>query len=294
VDEGRDHSTPRTKKHVSCGRLLILVAALVCITSCAVATTSGPAHADRSHSTHESVTQASLHGKHLDLHLAVPDALLRRDLVIVYASGDGGWFGSAVDQWRRIARAGYATVGFSARTFLRIERPKGAPLNPARLADEYARIVEDARVAMGWPDSPKVILAGWSRGAAFSVLVGGEPVFRDRLAGVVAIGLAEGENLTVGEDDDDDGGSAPVGSRHWAFDTYARLKRLPVPYAVIQATGDNYFPAAAARQRFGPDTEMRRFYEVNAKNHRFSGGSAAFDLALADVLKWMSSPDALR
>jgi hypothetical protein len=39
---------------------------------------------------------------------------------------------------------------------------------------------------------------------------------------------------------------------------------------------------------------MRRFYEVNAKNHRFSGGSAAFDLALADVLKWMSSPDALR
>jgi len=172
---------------------------------------------------------------------------------------------------------------------LRIERPPGAALNAARLANEYELIVQDARRALGWQDTPKVILAGWSRGAAFAVLAGSEPVFRGSLVGVMAIGLAEGENLTVDDSDDTDEGHAHEASRHWLFDIYARLLQLPAPYAVIQATGDNYFPAAHARQRFGADTATRRFYQVEAKNHRFSGGSAAFDAALMDVLTWLSS-----
>ena len=213
----------------------------------------------------------------------------------MYASGDGGWFGAAVEQWRAIARAGYATVGFSSRSFLRIERPAGAPLNTARLANEYETIVDDARRALGWEKSPHVILAGWSRGAAFAVLAGAEPAFRDRLTGVVAIGLAEGENLTVDEDaddDDPDDDKASDGRGHWLFDTYARLLKLPAPCAVIQATRDKYFPAAKARTRFGPDTATRRLYQVEAKNHRFSGGTAAFEMALGDVLRWLSSTSA--
>jgi hypothetical protein len=263
--------------------------ALVCCSSCAVATTAHADRVERTVTVQESVTAAVLHGKHLDLHIAAPAHLVQRDVLVVYASGDGGWFGAAVDQWRKIARAGYATVGFSSRSFLRIERPPGTALNTARLASEYELIVQGARRALGWQDATKVILAGWSRGAAFSVLAGSEPVFRDSLAGVVAIGLAEGENLTVDDSDDTDEGSAHEEPRHWLFDTYARLLQLPAPCAVIQATGDNYFSAAHARQRFGPDTATRRFYQVEAKNHRFSGGSAAFDAALADVLMWLSS-----
>jgi dienelactone hydrolase len=271
---------------------LVLVAALAC-SSCAIATSShsnrsaGP---DRTTIVHESEATATLHGKRLDLHIAAPSALARRDLLVVYASGDGGFFGSAKEQWREIARNGYATVGFSSRAFLRIERPHGAALNAANLANEYEQIVDDARRALGWQDSPRVILVGWSRGAAFSVLAGSEPAFRDRIVGVVAIGLAAGENLTVDEDDDTDDGSAQDQSRHSLFDTYARLRQVPAPSAVIQATHDNYFPAADARQRFGPDTSTRRFYEVEAKNHRFSGGSAAFEQALTDALMWLSSP----
>src|SRR5262245_9177102 len=160
--------------------VLVLCAALSC-TSCAIATSSRAEHAtsraDRTAAVQESVTATALHGKRLELHIALPAPFVRRDLLVVYASGDGGWFGAAIDQWRKIARAGYATVGFSSRTFLRIERPAGAPLNAARLANEYEFIVQEARKALGWQDSPKVILAGWSRGAAFSVLVGNEPAF---------------------------------------------------------------------------------------------------------------------
>jgi hypothetical protein len=265
--------------------LFVLFAALTCGSACAVATRP---HSDRT--VHESVAATVLHGKRLDLHLAAPASLERRDLLVVYASGDGGWFGTAVDQWREIAAAGYATVGFSARSFLRMERPAGAPLNSPRLANEYDHIVQDARHALGLSDSPHVILAGWSRGAAFSVLVGSEPAFHDPLTGVIAIGLAEGEDLTVdGDGDDTDDGSASREARRWPFDTYARLRQLTAPCAVIQATRDNYFPAADARRRFGPDTASRRLYEVEARNHRFSGGSAAFDLALVEALKWLSS-----
>jgi virulence protein VirJ len=266
----------------------VVVCAAIACSSCAIATT---AHSDRSDLTitlHELVAATVLHGKHLDLHIATPAALMHPDVLVVYGSGDGGWFGAAVDQWRTIARSGYATVGFSSRAFLRIERPPGAALNTARLANEYELIVQDARRALGWQHTAKVILAGWSRGAAFAVLAGSEPVFRSSLVGVMAIGLAEGENLTV-DDSDTDEGRAGESSRHWLFDIYARLPQLPAPYAVIQATGDNYFPAARARQRFGPDTATRRFYQIEAKNHRFSGGSTAFEAALMDVLTWLSS-----
>lgn len=238
----------------------------------------------------EFVTATSLHGQRLDLHVAVPAAPVRTDLVVVYASGDGGWFGSAIAQWREFARAGYASVGFSARSFLHITRPAPATLNSARLATEYQHIIQDARRAVGWQDQPRVILAGWSRGAAFAVIAGTEPQIKDSLAGVVAIGLAEGEDLTVdGDGDDTDDGSASPIARRWPFDTYERAQQLTAPCAVIQATHDNYFPSADARRRFGPDTATRRFYEVEAKNHRFSGGTAKFNSALSDALEWISS-----
>ena len=231
-----------------------------------------------------------LHGKRLDLHLAAPAVPARRDLLVVYASGDGGWFGTAVDQWRQIARSGYVAVGFSARALLRIDRPVGAPLNAARLADEYVTIVHEAQRALGRTAAPTVVLTGWSRGAAFAVLVGSEPSFADRLAGVVAMGLADGEDLTIdGDGDDTDDGASDGQTRRWPFDTYALLERVPCPSAVIQATHDNYFPAGEAHLRFGPDTAMRRFYQVEAKNHRFSGGMVAFDSALTDALAWLSS-----
>jgi hypothetical protein len=274
--------------HLSARSALRLIPLVVLVSNGACAMAAAPP-SDQIVAERESVTTTSLHGKRLDIHLAVPTPLVHRDLLVVYASGDGGWFGAAVDQWRQIARAGYATAGFSARSFLRIDRPAGAALNTARLANEYEHIVEDAQRSLGWKETPHVILAGWSRGAAFSVLAGTEPAFHDSLTGVVAIGLAEGEDLTVDDDDDTDDGSASASGRGWLFDTYARLVQLPAACAVIQATHDNYFPAANARQRFGSNTATRRFYEIDAKNHRFSGGAPAFNAALIDALNWMSS-----
>jgi hypothetical protein len=233
-----------------------------------------------------------LHGEPLELHLSAPRTPAASGVVVLYASGDGGWFGTAVDMFRQVADAGYPAVGFSSRSFLKIQRPRGAPLNSEQLAAEYEQIVAKARIALGLEGTVRTVLTGWSRGAAFAVLVGSEPTADDNVLGVVAIGLAEGEDLNIdGPEDETDGGIAGPEKRKWPFETYARIPRVgPRPCAVIQATGDGYLPAARARQLFGPDTPLRRFYTIDAKNHRFSAGGAAFTAAWLDAIRWMVSP----
>jgi hypothetical protein len=239
--------------------------------------------------TREWSTTTLLRGKPLELHLASPRTPATAEVVVLYASGDGGWFGAAVDMFRQIAGAGYFGVGFSSREFLKIERPRGALVTAAQLAAEYRQILVQGRRALGLNAAAPAVLTGWSRGAAFAVLVGSEPAAHEDVLGVIAIGLSEGEDLGIdaAEDEADDGPASPE-QRRWPFDTYARIARLgPVPCAVIQSTHDDYFPAASARQRFGPDAPLRRFYAINARNHRFSGGKAAFDAALLDALHWI-------
>jgi hypothetical protein len=123
------------------------------------------------------------------------------------------------------------------------------------------------------------------------VLAASEPAARSQWLGVIAIGLSDGGDLAIaGSEDESDDGSASPRTERGALESYARIARLaPLPCAVIQASRDNYLPAARARQLFGPDTPLRRFYTIDARNHRFSGGKPAFNAALLDAMQWMVS-----
>lgn len=234
-------------------------------------------------------TTMSLHGSPFDLHFAQPLAAPPRTLV-VYASGDGGWYGTAIEMFRTIAAAGYPVVGFSSRAFLRLERPSHAALNPRQLAADYDAIVSRTRAAFSLaPDAP-VILTGWSRGAGFAALAGTEAGL-PHVRGIVAIGLSDGEDLRMDDDASDDGADAGGPRRVWPYAPYARLRATPMlRSAVVQATGDVYLPAAKARPLLDPDDTVRRFYEVPARNHRFAGAHDAFTTALVDALAWVDQP----
>jgi len=240
----------------------------------------------------ESSTTVVLHGKPLELHVAAPPSPSSADRVVVlYASGDGGWRGAAVDMFQHIAKAGYDTIGFSSKAFLKLEHPRGVPMTTAQLAAEYSQILNRGRSVLGLAPSSRAIVTGWSRGAALAVLAASEPTARSDYLGVVAIGLSDSEDLAInGPEDESDDGSATPEPRRGAFDTYARIARLaPLPCAVIQASRDNYLPADRARQLFGQDTPLRRFYTIDARNHRFSGGKAGFNAALLDAIQWVAS-----
>ena len=233
---------------------------------------------------------AMLHGKALDLHLSAPQGGPTADALVLYASGDGGWFGAAVDMFHRIGGAGYYTVGFSAKAFLKIDRRPDTPMNPEQLAAEYEQILDTARRELRLQSGTEVVLTGWSRGAAFAVLAASAHGAPRGVRGVLAIGLSEGEDLAIdGPADESDEGTAAETRNHWPFEPYALMALLPFRCAVIQATRDNYLAAARARTLFGSDTEKRRLYAIDARNHRFSGGKDAFDRALLDALEWISS-----
>jgi hypothetical protein len=263
-------------------------AAVLGLTGCAHGSTprAAPARPAREWS-----TTVPLHGKPLEIHLAAPGSPAIDQVVVLYASGDGGWLGAAVDMFHQIAKAGYYTIGFSSRAFLKIERSGATLTTTAQLAAEYAQILSRGRTNLGLDPAGRAILTGWSRGAAFAVLAASEPAARRGILGVVAIGLSDREDLAIdGPEDESDDGSASSAANRGAFDTYTSLAHLaPLPCAVIQASRDDYLPAARARVLFGADTPSRRFYTVAARNHRFSGGKPAFNAALLDAIQWMIS-----
>ena len=209
---------------------------------------------------HEFAATMQLQGSALEqLHLSMPEQSAQpadKRVLVLYASGDGGWFGSAVDMFHEIAKAGRSTPSGSARAhFSKIKYRSLGPLSSVnQLATDYREIIERARADLHLDDSVPAFLTGWSRGAAFAVLVASEPGEQQAIAGVVAIGLSEGEDLQVnGAEDETDDGSAGVEARTRPFEPYQQIARLKEPCAVIQRRTTTTCPPRARVRSLGPD-----------------------------------------
>jgi hypothetical protein len=247
---------------------------------------------------HEFSAPVAVHDEALTLHLSSPRTPLSASTpLVLYASGDGGWFGAAVEMYRTIASSGLPTVGFSTKAFMHIEHRWARPLSVAHIAGDYQQIIDAARAQLRLsPDAP-VVLTGWSRGASLGVLVASSREVDPRVIGLVAIGLAADERLDIeGESDDDtqDGAAVPASAnddrRAQSIAMYPLLSRLaPRRAVVIQASGDGYLPAARARELFGPDSTERRLVAIDAHNHRFSGGESRFAAALIEAVEWVKA-----
>lgn len=238
--------------------------------------------------TRETVTKLPLHRSVLELHVASPTGPAPCRALVLFASGDGGWFGTAVGMFRALAAEGYCTVGFSARAFLRVERMPQKQLDPEQLGDDYRAILAVPRTRLSLPADTPVVLSGWSRGGALAVLAAAANSRPPTTAGVLALGLAEGEDLKIDGPNDESDDGMTAGHAAWPFLPYALLRHgVTVPGVVIQASGDDYLPASVARLAFGPDQPGRRFIEVASSNHRFAGGEAALVGAMGDALRWI-------
>jgi hypothetical protein len=272
---------------------VLLAAALSGGCSAALSTTVA-----RPNATREFSAQVTVHDEALTLHLSSPQTPLSASTpLVLYASGDGGWFGSAVGMFRTIAGRELPAVGFSTKAFMRIEHRWSKPLSVAHIAEGYQRIIDAARARLRLPTEAPVVLAGWSRGASLGVLVASSREADPRLIGLVAVGLVAGEQLDVEGDSDDDAGvgtEVPAvvndDSHGQSIAMYPLLSRIvPRRLVVIQASGDGYLPAARARELFGSDSTTRRLVAIDARNHRFSGGESRFAAALVEAVEWVSS-----
>ena len=250
---------------------------------------------------HEFSGRVRLHDEPLTLHLASPLTPVPPSTpLVLYASGDGGWFGAAVGMFRTIAGSGLPTVGISTKAFMRIEHRWSKPLSVANVTKGYQQIIDAARVQLRLPLDTPVVLTGWSRGASLGVLVASDRETDTRVIGLVAVGLAADEQLDIEGDDDDpvsENVAVPTVTgndlRQRSIAMYPLLSDLgPRRSIVIQASGDGYLPAARARLLFGPDSAMSRLIVIDARNHRFSGGEPSFAAALVKAVAWVSSSTA--
>lgn len=135
-----------------------------------------------------SETSVLLHGHALTLHLSTPLPPAGGPL-LVYATGDVGWFWKDRELFDRVAAFGYPAVGFSSREYL-LHLGRGTDvIRSGVLAADYSAMIRAARQALGLTPGTRIVLVGKSRGAGLAIAAAGEPSLRRRLQGVIAVGL---------------------------------------------------------------------------------------------------------
>jgi fermentation-respiration switch protein FrsA (DUF1100 family) len=202
----------------------------------------------------------------------------REPVLLIYATGDAGWWGKDRDIYRHLAQWGYPAVGFSAREY--VHHLGKEPILPRQVAADYAAIVDAAEAAAGLPASTRAVLVGKSRGAGLAIAAAGAALLKPRLAGVLAIGLTREEEYVH---------RRPSPSRAAVMlETYGYLPQLgDVPVAVLQSTHDGYVTADEARRLFGADTASRTLIPIDAGDHNFSGALPRLYGEMEQALRWI-------
>jgi type IV secretory pathway VirJ component len=237
-----------------------------------VAASAGAAHA-------QPVQALSLRGHEQLLHLYGPAG----GPPVIVSSGDGGWIhlGPHVAEW--LAAHGFFVVGFDARSYLAGFTTGHGTLRAADVPRDYATLAAFASSATGRIP----ILIGVSEGAGLSVLAATDPATRLRIAGVIAIGLPEVNELGWRWKD------ALTYLTHRppdepAFSAAATVGAVgPVPLALVQSTHDEFVTLPETRRILDHASQPRQLWLVDAANHRFSNALPAFDARLLEVIEWV-------
>ena len=202
---------------------------------------------------------------------------------VIISSGDGGWLHLAPHVAETLATRGYFVVGFNAKAYLESFTADAHTLNLDDVPRDYQSLVEFA--ARGSAVRP--ILIGVSEGAGLSVLAAVDPEMQRRVAGVVALGLPEQNELgwrwkdsliyvTHG---------VPKEPTFRASDLIGKL--TPVPLAAIHSTNDEFVPESDVRKLMAQAREPKRLWTVTASDHRFSGNLPEFDRRLLESIEWV-------
>jgi hypothetical protein len=234
----------------------------------------------------------TLYDHPFDLRLFKPTQPAVENVLIVYATGDGGWLGLGSGIFKWLTQWNFPVVGFSSRAYLRSLGyvSDTDTTSPRRLAKDYASIIGFAESRLELPSTTSLIFVGLSRGAGLSVVAAGEGEFDSHLAGLLAIALTKEEEHVLHRRPRFFFGRRAQPGQLVQIETYSYLRRLAfLPVTVLQSTHDGYLPAAAARRLFGPDTDLRRLRAIEAANHGFQNGCPALYNETEAALKWIVS-----
>lgn len=201
----------------------------------------------------------------------------------VVTSGDGGWvhLGPVVAGF--LASQGYFVVGFDAKAYLASFTSKSGPLRVEDVPRDYAALVEYAARA----GSSRPLLVGVSEGAGLSVLAATAPDLQPHVAGVVALGLPDKNELGWRFRDSIIylTKKTPDEPTFSAREVVSRV--APVPLAAIHSTHDEFVALPEIEGILARAREPKRLWVIEATNHRFSDNQPELQRSLKEAIAWI-------
>lgn len=204
---------------------------------------------------------------------------------VVLTSGDGGWRGFIIDVAVSLAGRGHYVAGVNAQAYLS-SLSRDGPLEPVQIGQDYGEFIRFARERGGKPGAAKVLLIGWSEGAGLSLLAAADKENQPHLAGLIAIGLPEWNELAWRLRDSIIFLTKKVpNEKTFNSKDYIALAS-PVPLAMLQSTHDDFVPLETARELYRRAKEPKQLHLIEASNHRFAGRREEFFRKLAEAVDW--------
>ena len=214
-------------------------------------------------------------GPPIELHLYQQEHATKQPLVL-FSSGDGGWSPFCADIAAHIAASGSTVVGIDVKTYLVTFASPQKPITANDLTSDYDAIARVARTQPGVDSSAPVVLAGWSLGASYSVIVTTQPEFNVPVSRIVAISLPlYGERAWKPTD-------SIIYFTHGTpseklFEAHQYLKKLKqTPIIFLNATNDDTAPLREAESLYAVVPGAKHLYAVTASGHHFEGGEQEF------------------
>ena len=246
-----------------------------------------------SHEVKHSTLQATIRNGSVVTLQVYQQTNAREQPLVFFTSGDGGWSPFCADIAAHIAATGRTVVGFNVKDYLVSFASSQRPVSEAELTRDYDEMIKTADKQPGVDGRARVVLAGWSLGAGYSVLVATNPNVGERIDRVVAISLPIYNELAWKPTD------ALIYITHGTprekvFDARQFVTKLdPVPLVILNATNDDTSPSREAQSLFDLTTGPKHFYVVKASGHHFEGGESEFYQALDQGLSFNRPEDRL-
>jgi len=233
-------------------------------------------HEELSHDVKHSTFQATIRsGPPLDLQVYQQENAKGQPLVL-FTSGDGGWSPFCADIAAHIAASGMTVVGVDVKSYLVNFASPQKPVSAEELTHDYDAIAHLAIARPGIDVKAPVVLAGWSLGAGYSVIVASQPEFSLPVSRVIAISLPMYGELAWKASD------AIIYVTHGTphekvFDAHQYLKKLKqTPIVFLNATNDGDAPFHEAQSLYDATPGTKQLYAVKARGHHFEGGEKEF------------------
>jgi pimeloyl-ACP methyl ester carboxylesterase len=202
---------------------------------------------------------------------------------VLFAPGDGGWRGFAIDIARQLQNAGYDVYGLDTRHYLQ-SFADGGGLKTSDIPRDFGQLAQWIRQGSKEP----VLLVGWSEGAGLALVAASDPQNKTVFAGVVAIGMAE-KNILAWRWSDTWAEIAKSVPNEPTFLSAQFVGQVaPLPLFVIASSHDEYAAEQVTRALFAQARQPKKLVIVDAKDHKYSGNTDNFFRTLKDALNWIS------